>query len=189
MPRPIRQAVSSPSELSCLPSYAHHCSASRSTCAARTPSTSTTLLRPVAPATIRTARLATPNDCASRSTSASLAAPSTGGAESRTFSASPCTPHTSFREARGWTRTVKRTPVSRSLTVSAITRDPWNVLEASSPSRAPDHAEQEPLEYGQRKVGDDGRHVHHAEWRDHRAQRSEYRFGEREAPAHPPHEL
>jgi hypothetical protein len=64
-------------------------SASASTLTGETPSTSTVLPRDDCPETILTARLETPSAFARKSISSSFAAPSTGGACSRTFSAAP----------------------------------------------------------------------------------------------------
>jgi hypothetical protein len=89
------------------------------------PRTSTTFDRDVAPPTIVTARFATLSAFASTSTTASFAAPSTGGAFTRTLSASPCTPSMPARLERGCTRTANRTAGS------APAR--WVIVIASKP--------------------------------------------------------
>ncbi len=92
-------------------------SPSRRTCAGVAPVTSTTLSREVCPDTSATARDRRPNDSARKATRASFAAPSTGGAARRTLRAPSVTPVTAVAEARGTTRTEKRTtPCARSLT-------------------------------------------------------------------------
>jgi len=63
--------------------------------------------------TIRTRRRGTASCSARKSTSASFAAPSTGGAWSLTRSAPSWTPAISFADARGWTRTLNRTASPR----------------------------------------------------------------------------
>ncbi len=72
-----------------------------------TPAARRAFSRDVAPETTATAPLGTPRTSASHSQSVALALPSTGGAASLTLSASPWTPATSVREARGtaWMRT------------------------------------------------------------------------------------
>lgn len=65
------------------------------------PSTATTLVRPVSPRTSRTAPRGTPSTPARNRTSASFAAPSTGGAVSRTRRTSPLGPAISVRAAPG----------------------------------------------------------------------------------------
>ena len=73
------------------------------------PSSSTIFDRERSPARILIDRRATAKVCASNSTSSSLAAPSTGGAISRTLRPSPYAPTTSLRAARGCTRIASRT--------------------------------------------------------------------------------
>src|SRR5688500_5664991 len=103
------------------------------------PSISTTFRRDLAPPTMRISRLAVWSAFASSSTSASLAALSTGGAVNRTRSAPSRSPAISLREARGWTWTLKRTPVSRlvmtrgiRLKVIEVVKD-VEVIEGTSP--------------------------------------------------------
>ena len=66
------------------------------------------------PLVIYTSRAATPRARASVRTNSSFAAPSTGGAATRTRRVPACSPATPLREARGTTRTVKRSAPSRS---------------------------------------------------------------------------
>jgi len=68
---------------------------------ASTPSTTTSFCRPAAPATIRTSRRATPSSSARTRISAWFAAPSIGGAETRTRSAPSTTPSTWSDADRG----------------------------------------------------------------------------------------
>src|SRR6185436_9285492 len=82
----------------------------RAACSRVTPLTTTVLLRDPAPPLIVTDEGATPMRSARRRTRASLAAPSIGGAATRTLSSSPRTPISSLRDARGWTLTRRRTP-------------------------------------------------------------------------------
>jgi hypothetical protein len=80
----------------------------RSTSSRDIPSMATRFRRPLAPATTAIAEDGIPNAPANNRVSASLAEPSTGGAATRTFTASPCQPTISERLARGWTWTVRR---------------------------------------------------------------------------------
>jgi hypothetical protein len=79
------------------------------TSAARSPLTSTTFDRDLAPLTIATALFATPSAFANTFTTALFAAFSTGGAFTRTRNAPPCIPSTPARLDLGCTRTAKRT--------------------------------------------------------------------------------
>ena len=74
------------------------------------PRISTILRRDRSPTVIETARFGTPNASARTSISSAFAAPSTGGALSRTSNASSRTPASPARAARGTTRTAIRTP-------------------------------------------------------------------------------
>lgn len=76
------------------------------------PLSSTIFERELEPAIIVMSRLAIPKVPARNSRSASLAAPSTGGAVRRIRNASPWTPQISLADARGCTRIETRTPVA-----------------------------------------------------------------------------
>src|SRR5436190_7217779 len=78
-----------------------HVCTNRLTRSSVTPASSTTFVRELAPATIVMLRSAIPKVSARSSTSAALAAPSTGGAVSLTLRASPWTPATRLSDARG----------------------------------------------------------------------------------------
>src|SRR5690606_16297809 len=84
------------------------------------------LRRPFAPGSIETAARGTPSASASARTQAALARPSTGGSRTATRSASPCTPPTPARAARGWTWIQNETAPGRRRTsrpaASALTR-------------------------------------------------------------------
>ena len=82
--------------------------ASRSHSACASPSISISLVRLVAPVTMRTRERGTPASSAKKRTHSSLALPSTGGAARSSFQASPSRPVRAVRLARGWTFTVKR---------------------------------------------------------------------------------
>lgn len=72
--------------------------------------TSTTLVRPDAPATRRTSPPRTPNAAATVASSASVALPSTARALNRTTSAPPCSPPTAgvpSPAGSGWTQVPK----------------------------------------------------------------------------------
>jgi hypothetical protein len=78
------------------------------------PATSTTLVRPDAPATRLTSPRRTPNAAAIAASAAPVALPSTARALTRTTSAPPCSPPTAGRAEPGRTRIVIRTcPVCR----------------------------------------------------------------------------
>ena len=74
----------------------------------------TSFCRALPPLTTRTALWGTPSARPRKRASASLAAPSTGGAFSRTTSAPSCSPSIASREARGLTRTRSVTPEAAS---------------------------------------------------------------------------
>src|SRR5262249_37829603 len=98
--------------------------------AASTPATETSLSRPEAPRTSRTAEGGTPSARPRKRASASFAAPSTGGALSRTTSA-PCrTPASPSFAARGCTRTRSVVPeaLSRSSRAKAAGLLPRGLL-------------------------------------------------------------
>ena len=65
-------------------------------------------MRLVAPLTMRTRDFGTPASSAKKRTHSSLALPSTGGAASASFQASPRRPVMAVRRARGCTFTVRR---------------------------------------------------------------------------------
>ena len=71
------------------------------------PVTATTLWRDCPPCLSSTWRSGTPNNSAMSFNKASLARPSTGGAASRSLSASPCKPAIPLRFAPGWTCRVR----------------------------------------------------------------------------------
>lgn len=75
-----------------------------------TPPTITSLLLPFAPVRMLILDRGTSSASDRKSTTASLALPSTGGAQSRNFSASPTIPPTSLRDARGTTLNAIATP-------------------------------------------------------------------------------
>src|SRR5687768_12174176 len=145
-----------------------------------TPSTSTSLLRLASPPAMRTAERGTSSRPASSLTSASLAAPSTGGAARRTFSASPWRPTTSLRDARGCTRTENRTLSPRCVTES--TPRPGRASTSEHVDEADEQRADHPLEQEPR---DDRREVEHPERREHAAQRTEDRLRQAVRPAHP----
>ena len=72
--------------------------------------TSTIFVRARSPLTSRTAEARTPAHCATTSSTARFASPSTAGAVTQSSSTVPAQ-RTRARDARGWTRTVRRTAV------------------------------------------------------------------------------
>jgi len=80
------------------------------------PAISTIFRRAEPPAVSRTRAGATPRTVDSSWTRAWFAAPSTGGAVRRTLSASPWSPTTWLRAARGWAWIVSLTPPGTSST-------------------------------------------------------------------------
>src|SRR5881227_3719881 len=78
--------------------------------AAVQPAMRMTLFRLLSPETIETDERGIVNNSARNSIQASLARPSTGGEVKAILRASPTSPSTEFRRARGWTRTAKVTP-------------------------------------------------------------------------------
>jgi hypothetical protein len=73
---------------------------------------STVFRREVVPLVMVSADREHPSTSARNRISASLAAPSTGGAVRRILSAPPCSPSTALREPRGWMWRVIRDPPS-----------------------------------------------------------------------------
>jgi hypothetical protein len=89
--------------------HAHVCWSRRARMRGSPPATSTTLVRPDAPATRLTSPRRTPNAAATAASAASVALPSTARALTRTTSAPACSPPTAGRAEPGRTRTVIRT--------------------------------------------------------------------------------
>src|SRR3954464_10137461 len=87
-------------------------------CAAVTPCTRTTFSRLRSPLAMVTEERGTFKDLEKYSTQASLAAPSTGGAVSASFSAPPISPVMEFFLARGCTFTAKLMPPEPSVTAT-----------------------------------------------------------------------
>src|SRR4051812_30443075 len=85
------------------------------TSASDSPATRTTLSRERSPRTSATVEGATPSARARSWRTAVLASPSTGGAVTRTRSASSCHATISSREARGWTRRCTSAPSGRAV--------------------------------------------------------------------------
>src|SRR5690606_2548203 len=146
-----------------------------SACAAATlaPSTSTILRRELAPATTRTSRGATPNAVAIAFTTASFAAPSTGAALTRSFSASPWSPPTPGDFARGCTWIVSLMPPAVCVT--------WSI--ARSPI---DRRKDQPAQDRKREPGHQGRDIDHPHPGQHATQRPEEPLRESEGDAADP---
>src|SRR5436305_5788221 len=138
------------------------------------PETRTTFVFDAWPLLISTSRAGTPNSFDRNFISASLAAPSTGGAATRTRSAPSCSPAASVFDARGTTRTEKLIAPSSSLYL--ITRLHARGFVRDRRLNTNHRDRDRPLQEVEQEKYDDGRDVEHTDRRDDAAEGAEHRL-------------